>query len=485
MAQGDTAEDDCETIVARGWVMRRGHCKRLQAPKQERAAIWAGIQGQGNEVMRGRAVFKRSVGGKRQRCRHCSSFWCRGGCVPEWSIQQQRNKLRKFAQADAEETRRNNLHTWRPADFDIFFEETIQDDCDELGVQALAPCVSLDLAVMKSWSALSDDDVLSTASKSSSPGCESLSSEASWEMLRTRELKPTSWQLAVARAKFTADAYASSRGIVLHSAGSTEYCRRGRHQTRDRRNQNEIQRQFLRDFGISFTEPAGQQRSDDFEQFRQCFLKQHIKSIGSALNSLSLQGQIEMKPTPLSCEVRQRFLSACNGQVKDAVRPVWHGTDVNSLDSIYQQGLLIPGQNNGLKVKNGSAYGLGIYAARADCPQLSLGYCRGGSRKLLVCGMIDVSEPDSVRHGSNFVVIFNHHLVAPLFETTLPDGSFAPPPIPSLPSQTTQVLTRHAQLPTQRALKKKIVKRKISIAALMPVGVVAAFLSRRAVRKRR
>lgn len=485
MAQGNTEEDDCETIVARGWVMRRGHCKRLQAPKQGRAAIWAGIQGQGNEVMRGRAVFKRSVGSKRQRCRHCSSFCCRGGCVPEWSIQQQRDKLRKSAQADAEETRRYNLHTWRPADFDIFLEETFQDDCDEPSVRTLAPCVSLDLAVMKSWSALSDDGMPSTASNSSSPGCESLSSEVSWEMLGTRELKPTPWQLAVARAKLTADAYAASRGLVLHSAGSKEYRRRGRRQKQDHRNESEIKRKLLRDFGISFTEPAGQQNSDDFEQFRQCFLKQHITSIGSALNSLSLQGQIEMKPTPLSCEVKQRFFSACNGQVKNVVRPVWHGTDVNSLDSIYQQGLLIPGQNNGLRVKNGSAYGLGIYAARADCPQLSLGYCRGGSRKLLVCGMIDASETDSVWHGSNFVVIFNHHLVAPLFETTLPDGSFAYRPVPPLPNQNTQVLTQHAQLPTQRALRKKIVKRKRSIAALMPVGSVAAFLSRRAVRKRR
>merc|ERR1719424_2106631 len=41
--------------------MRHGHSKRLTRPKTGKAAIWAEIQGQGTEVLRGRSVFKRSV----------------------------------------------------------------------------------------------------------------------------------------------------------------------------------------------------------------------------------------------------------------------------------------------------------------------------------------------------------------------------------------------------------------------------------------
>eukprot|EP00931_Biecheleriopsis_adriatica_P105999 TRINITY_DN80517_c0_g1_i1.p1 TRINITY_DN80517_c0_g1~~TRINITY_DN80517_c0_g1_i1.p1 ORF type:complete len:573 (+),score=65.11 TRINITY_DN80517_c0_g1_i1:151-1719(+) len=41
--------------------MRRGHRKKLQRPKRDKAALWAEIQGQGKEVSRGRSVFKRSV----------------------------------------------------------------------------------------------------------------------------------------------------------------------------------------------------------------------------------------------------------------------------------------------------------------------------------------------------------------------------------------------------------------------------------------
>lgn len=45
----------------RGWAMRHGHSKRLAKPKTGKAGIWAEIQGQGQEVHRGRSVFKRSV----------------------------------------------------------------------------------------------------------------------------------------------------------------------------------------------------------------------------------------------------------------------------------------------------------------------------------------------------------------------------------------------------------------------------------------
>lgn len=53
-------------------------------------------------------------------------------------------------------------------------------------------------------------------------------------------------------------------------------------------------------------------------------------------------------------------------------------------------------ENNGIRVANGSAHGLGIYTASMESPQLSLGFIRGPSsrpRQLLVCGVLDDALP--------------------------------------------------------------------------------------------
>lgn len=463
MAQSDPYNDDDDgSIVARGWVMRRGHCKRLQAPKRGRTAIWAEVQGQGKEVMRGRTVFKRSVGGNRYR--HGSpQYW-------EASTQQRRNELRKAAQADAKEMLR--LH---PADLEVFSDDTFQDDSDEMNVGVLTPCVYLDGVLIKSWSVHSDDDVPSTASDLSTDAASS-PSEVSWEALWTHDRKPTPWQLAVSRASLAAELYVASRGL----AGRTKKSRGAWRQEKESRKESKAQRILRVKFKTCLTEPAGQPRGDHFEHVRQCFLAQSVMTIGTALNSLNLPGQIEMRPTPLSSEVKERFLSAYGG-VNGKICPMWHGTDAGSLDSIYQRGLLIPGQDNELKVKNGSVHGLGIYAATVDNPHLSVGYCRGGSRKLLVCGMLDSDEPASVKHGHRFVVIFKSCLVVPLYEATLPDGSCSF----VMPRPTPQPLLQRAQAFVQPVLKNETVKQQNITMAAMPAGAVAAFLSRRAARKRR
>jgi len=69
---------------------------------------------------------------------------------------------------------------------------------------------------------------------------------------------------------------------------------------------------------------------------------------------------------------------------------------------------MIPGQGNHLRVVNGSAHGLGIYAATIDYPQLALGFssrrrcpcCRGYRAidekwkiSMLVCAVLDDSVP--------------------------------------------------------------------------------------------
>merc|ERR1719174_2813928 len=95
----------------------------------------------------------------------------------------------------------------------------------------------------------------------------------------------------------------------------------------------------------------------------------------------------------------------------DNFKLAFHGTSCANLSSICSQGLLIPGMANHLKVKNGSAHGLGIYLADLNAVDLSLGFAdhgavgRGGRRQLglLVCGVLDDSRPCTDRAGSFFV----------------------------------------------------------------------------------
>lgn len=155
-------------------------------------------------------------------------------------------------------------------------------------------------------------------------------------------------------------------------------------------------------------------------QFR--FLKQHGTSFCQKLVGC-MSGSINVKPSPVSKVVQERFLNArCLGGF---VRPAYHGTNVANLPTIYENGLLIPGQDNNLKVVNGSAHGLGIYTANEDSPSLSWGYCRAPSdneKRMMVCGVLDdalIPESESVRKVGNAMVVFDHRRVAPLFEVSL------------------------------------------------------------------
>merc|ERR1719330_1526626 len=95
--------------------------------------------------------------------------------------------------------------------------------------------------------------------------------------------------------------------------------------------------------------------------------------------------------------------------------PAFHGTAEGNLPGIYEEGFVIPGQGNKVRVANGSAHGLGIYTAVASNPRLSLNYTRG-SRKLLVCGVLDSLNSNHVHHAGDAMVIFDTCRVAPLFE---------------------------------------------------------------------
>ena len=104
-------------------------------------------------------------------------------------------------------------------------------------------------------------------------------------------------------------------------------------------------------------------------------------------------------------------------------RPVilFHGTQLKNIPLIAETGLQVPGTGD-VAVVNGSAHGVGIYAA--TCPTTSVYYCKSNSANLrmLVCvGLVSNNDKDiTVREG--FVVFHRAELVTALWAIDLLQG---------------------------------------------------------------
>merc|ERR1711865_61526 len=96
------------------------------------------------------------------------------------------------------------------------------------------------------------------------------------------------------------------------------------------------------------------------------------------------------------------------------------------------RGLLVPGEDNEIRVAHGSAHGKGVYIAKPSNPWLSQGFAtRYGANKMLVCGVVDDSKnldhvekvgalsmtrkSNDVYHVGDAMVVFDSARVAPLF----------------------------------------------------------------------
>jgi hypothetical protein len=166
-----------------------------------------------------------------------------------------------------------------------------------------------------------------------------------------------------------------------------------------------------------------------FEKFRANFLKLHYSPLSDALGKCA-EGRV-LTPTPLSPELQHQFLTACHQNVNGTALG-FHGTADSSYKSIFSRGLLIPGENNEIRVAHGSAHGKGVYIAKVSNPWLSQGFAtRCGANKMLVCGVVDDSKnldqverigalnmtrkSKDVYHVGDAMVVFDSARVAPLF----------------------------------------------------------------------
>jgi len=215
----------------------------------------------------------------------------------------------------------------------------------------------------------------------------------------------------------------------------------------------------------------------EFEAFRWEFFKRHADTFCSGL-SRCLGAQLQLYPAPLFKGVGESLRCACQGELQGTLVPALHGTHENNLASIYKNGLVIPGKGNGVKVTNGSSYGVGIYTASMAGAAMSRGYARGSNPPVLVCGVLDCMHESEVRHAGGALVIFDDRRVAPLFvarrrTAALPAGVLPRPRVIANPLPPT---------PLRRGPAKQLRRRRAE--TILKLVGAAGFLTRRAARRR-
>mmetsp|Transcript_21123 Transcript_21123/g.37905 ORF Transcript_21123/g.37905 Transcript_21123/m.37905 type:complete len:517 (+) Transcript_21123:86-1636(+) len=99
---------------------------------------------------------------------------------------------------------------------------------------------------------------------------------------------------------------------------------------------------------------------------------------------------------------------------------MFHGTATSAASSIVRTGLIPPGKR-GVKIRNGAAYGHGIYLGKH--PETSISYCRADSydgeflgNRLFVCAVLKgLKSNELVYDAADFCVVGNDFQVLPLY----------------------------------------------------------------------
>lgn len=249
-----------------------------------------------------------------------------------------------------------------------------------------------------------------------------------------------------------------------------------------------------------------------FDELHERFLRQHREAIVGALCKV-FTGEVELRPAPLSAEVKNRFLQRCKGT--HTIQPVFHGTKAANHESIFRSGLMIPNAASGVNVCNGSAHGLGVYTAKLNNPYLSRGFC--SEPRLLVCAVLDdavqlavprplgrffvTAESVSVRHVGDAIVVMDPCCVVPLFEASgegfATASTFVPvaaipaqirvSPAPCVTASRPPVYAAAAQYDEAVAAARRAEVRRLRMRRRKPRKpqvAVPAFLARRAVQRR-
>jgi len=173
-----------------------------------------------------------------------------------------------------------------------------------------------------------------------------------------------------------------------------------------------------------------------FDALRDTFLREHGHCIRRHLQRVLPCSNICLRPVAVSLPIQAAFLEAWRYRGSHCIelRPAFHGTKAANLKSIFERGLLIPGQGNRLTVVHGAAHGRGIYTAKVSNPWLSYGFARSLAG-MLVVGVLDdataahalermgvfpvQAQSKTILHVGDAMVVFEPSCVIPFFSVGL------------------------------------------------------------------
>lgn len=447
----DQLDEWMELDRPRGWSMQHGHRRRL-------------MPAEGDDFVRcrGRSTVKRTLAsGKR------------------WQPLE-KNKSHKQQVRLWWEMRSAVLDQMVEEDYNGYYDWVSEDE--------------LDLASVDDWEVSSAADTASTAASTVEVmvPCGGAKGGA------------RAWELALEQA-----AVVAKRFQVAKEESAKAERRQRRAKTMDPEAQSLAQHLHQHRIKLLCPELASRQH-DAFEEFRMKFLQDFGSSIGAGLQSC-YQGEVELRCAPMSKNLQSRFLS-CKEKQPEQLCPVLHGTEDRNLPSIYQKGLLVPTGQNNVRVLNGSSHGKGIYTAKTQNTALSFGFSKGLSRPLLICGALDdavplpaplrcgnhfiTAESASVRHVGDAIVVFDESKLLPLFVASSPGilpplkpGPATAPAAPPAAAPAPAVVLQAQVAGTAAEKRQKRIGNgpitRVTTTAKTTRQLTMAFLSRRAVRRRR
>ena len=443
-----------QPLPPRGWSMRRGHLKALETRCDCRCLSSP------NGASLGRSAVKRSVNRSSRRFE---------------TEERKSSKLRRF--------RRRQL---REEVLEASWEESmISHEAIEPQSLFLEGCYkfpSLDsgyqqLQIVKESFKEVDEEVASLSSSTTAGSDTSdISMHLQMQSCRSR------WEAAVCLANFVATGYVRVKKTMDEPKKKKEKIL-----SAEQKYLEELREQYSVDISYDL-KPRHTCESDkfsagyeSFEKFRSSFFYTHGDQFLGQLQRLYQPGW-HLRAAPVGESARKRFLETFE-EKKDKLMMVFHGTDSTFLHSIYHNGLLVPGKNNGVRVVNGTAHGRGVYAAKSNFASISWSYSRGEEKPMLVCAALD-GPSEEVKRLPNFFVFYHSHYVLPLFEASLKRLPCRPPkPSKPLKSSVTKVTPKVDSNKIKKPKKPGPKCRITTISGSTPN--VNLFLSRRAACKRR
>jgi hypothetical protein len=148
---------------------------------------------------------------------------------------------------------------------------------------------------------------------------------------------------------------------------------------------------------------------------------------------------VALRPAPITNQAAVLAMRLTSNQ---HLRFGYHGTSSQYYPSIFKDGLLVPGEKEHITVRNGSAYGIGIYSANPGNHSLSLSY--SNTTELLVCA-ICTNNPHVAEHQNRFRVITKSAMITPMLIAKCPLQTACYSSTPTA-SATSAVVTRPAPL---------------------------------------